>query len=116
MKHLTLLLTVLCTLAFMLAASSCATDNLTDRQLYLSQAGLAAAEIGLEIAEAEFLTKLADPKTPKWQMLAATRSLDLAEQELAKARTRLEQAEAARAAARLAAAQQPPKIDTTASK
>ncbi len=116
MKHLTLLLTVLCTLAFMLAATSCATDNLTDRQLYLSQAGLAAAEIGLNVAEVELASKLGDPNTPAWQTLVAQQSVDLARRELIKARTRLEQAEAERAAARLAAAQQPPKLDTTASK
>ena len=111
-----LLLATVATLAFMLAASSCATGNLTDRQLYLAQTGLAAAEIGLDLAEAEYITKIAEPNTPAWRMLLAQRSLDLAEQELAKARARLERAEAERAAARLAAAQRPPAIEVTASK
>lgn len=111
-----LLLATVATLAFMLAASSCSTGNLSDRQIALSQAGLAAAEIGLNVAEMQLADKLADPDTPAWQLLIAQQSVDLARRELIKARTRLEQAEAERAAARLAAAQAVPAIDTTVSK
>ncbi len=109
MKHLAILLSAV-------LVTSCATDNLSDRQLYLAQAGVGAAEIGLNVAELELANRLADPDTPAWQLLAAQQTAALARKELAKARVRLEQAEAERAAAKLAAAQRPPAIEVTAGK
>lgn len=93
MKRWLGLLAALLLPAFMLA--SCVTSKMTQGQLSLADIGYTAAQGAVIIAEASLAEKMADPKTPAWQVLASQIAFKQARKTLDREQAKLDAAFAA---------------------
>lgn len=78
-----------------LSLASCVTSKMTQGQLSLADIGYTAAQGAVIIAEASLAEKMADPKTPAWQVLASQIAFKQARKTLDREQAKLDAAFAA---------------------